>query len=602
MSQRRLRNTIIILMDPDFTERPVAVLLEQLFLLFCCMGLAFLLMGVYHNLWRYADAREYLALAAGGLCGGLLYLVAALLLLPERRLSITFTALVTCSTLVLMLTARFTYCELRKRQLLSERRAGRTPVGIIGAGSAGLQLLSEMERVRRGEAYQPVCFLDDDTAKIGGRIRGVPVMGPIAELPRLLRENPVSELIIAIPALDFNRRREIIDLCSSRNIRVRILPDTLRFIRSEREDILATLRDIEIGDLLERPQITFDDEQVQALLRDKVILVTGGGGSIGAELCRQVAANHPRHLVILDIYENSAYEIQQELLQKYGGALALSVEIASICDRVKVEALFGRYHPQIVFHAAAHKHVPLMEDCPAEAIGNNVFGTLNVLRAATEFLAEQFVLISTDKAVNPTSVMGATKRLCEMLLQMYGHSTQTRFSAVRFGNVLGSHGSVIPLFQKQIACGGPVTVTHPEITRFFMTIPEATALVLQASCYARGGEIFILDMGKPIKVLTLAEKLIRLSGYEPYRDIEIKFTGLRPGEKLYEELLLSEEGTRATENRLIHIGHPLDFDETEFARQLLRLRAEAETPGADLSAELRRILPNYRSPEWEKQE
>lgn len=583
--------------DAGFQKDRLGLLLGQLVLLSFCLQAALWLTRTYENLWRYAGAREYLALTAGGLLGGLAYLAPALAFFGDDRLSVTFTALICCATLLVMLSARFIYSLWhKKRGVLRKTDNERVRVGIIGAGSAGIELLGEMLDSRFG-AYEPVCFFDDSPGKIGGRVRNIPIYGPIEELPRLVQGKRIDELVIAAPALNSVRRREIIELCSALHFKVRILADTLGYIQQDgRGNFISALRDIRIEDLLDRPKVVLNDAEVGGMLAGKVVLVTGGGGSIGSEICRQAAERSPRRLILLDVYENNAYQVQQELRRRFGDNLDLAVEIASVRDRAKLEYIFEKYRPQVVFHAAAHKHVPLMEDCPDEAVKNNIFGTLNAVRAADRFHAERFVLISTDKAVNPASVMGATKRVCEMIMQTYSRGSYTRFAAVRFGNVLGSHGSVVPLFQGQILSGGPVTVTHPEMTRFFMTIPEATALVLQASAYAREGEIFILDMGRPVKILTIAEKLIRLSGYVPYQDIEIRFTGLRPGEKLHEELLLAGEETYGTENRLIRIGKRIDFDESVFADRLLELEAKACDPQVDFRRELGRLVPNFRAP------
>lgn len=494
-----------------------------------------------------------------------------------------------------MLLVRISYRVYRNYVRFSQGEH-KIPCAIIGAGAAGIQLLDELHG--NGDSkYDVKYFFDDDKNKRHRRIHGIEVRGTIEELPLYLESNHIRHLFVAIPSASESRRHEILQALSQlEGVHVSTLPSTLEVI--QRRPMRGQLREVQIEDLLGRTPIQLDQAPVDDFLEGKVVMVTGGGGSIGSELCRQIVKHDPRKLIIVDIYENNAYDIQQELLYHYGGRLDLTVEIASVRDQARVEQLMDKYRPDVVFHAAAHKHVPLMETSPQEAIRNNVFGTLNMVRAADRYGVKKFLLISTDKAVNPTSVMGATKRLCEMILQsMKGHST-TDFVAVRFGNVLGSNGSVVPLFKRQIAAGGPVTVTDKRIIRYFMTISEAAQLVLQAGAQARKNELFVLNMGQPVKILELAENLIRLSGYTPYRDIEIIETGLRPGEKLYEELLIASRDIEQTENSQIFIERQPAITPGEMARKLSILRAalDAEDPAAIRSA-LHQTVPTFHEPE-----
>ena len=497
-----------------------------------------------------------------------------------------------------MLAVRFGYRMYRTFSIQRDQ-PGAVPVAIIGAGSAGVQLLNEIQH-NPNSRYHVQCFFDDDPAKVNKRIRGVPISGFISQaLPRM-RAMDIHEAIFAIPSMDELHRKEILRQLADRSIRVSTLPSTLELI--DRKPIRQQLREVRIEDLLGRDAIQLDISAVAGLLSGRTVLVTGGGGSIGSELCRQIVKYGPKRLVIFDIYENNAYDIQQELLYQYGRDLPLSVEIGSVRDPRRLELLFDTYKPDVVFHAAAHKHVPLMETSPQEAIRNNVFGTLNTVRAADAHGVKKFILISTDKAVNPTSVMGASKRLCEMVVQSMAGCSQTTFAAVRFGNVLGSNGSVVPLFRRQIAAGGPVTVTDKRIIRYFMTIPEAAQLVLEAGAMAKQNELFVLDMGRPVKILELAENMIRLSGYEPYRDIEIVETGLRPGEKLYEELLIASRNLEKTGNGMIFVEHqpPVTPEELERKLTLLNDALEKTMRTEDVSCireVLHRVVPTFHEPE-----
>ena len=497
-----------------------------------------------------------------------------------------------------MLAVRFGYRMYRTFSIQRDQ-PGAIPVAIIGAGSAGVQLLDELQH-NSNSRYHVQCFFDDDPAKVNKRIRGVPISGFISQaLPRM-RAMDIHEAIFAIPSMDEMHRKEILRQLADRSIRVSTLPSTLELI--DQKPIRQQLREVKIEDLLGRDTIELDISAVEGLLFGRTVLVTGGGGSIGSELCRQIVKHHPKRLVIFDIYENNAYDIQQELLYQYGRDLPLSVEIGSVRDPRRLELLFDTYKPDVVFHAAAHKHVPLMETSPQEAIRNNVFGTLNTVRAADAHGVKKFILISTDKAVNPTSVMGASKRLCEMVVQSMAGCSQTTFAAVRFGNVLGSNGSVVPLFRRQIAAGGPVTVTDKRIIRYFMTIPEAAQLVLEAGAMAKQNELFVLDMGRPVKIIELAENMIRLSGYEPYRDIEIVETGLRPGEKLYEELLIASRDLEKTGNGMIFVEHqpPVTPEELERKLTLLNDALEKTMRTEDVSCireVLHRVVPTFHEPE-----
>jgi len=443
---------------------------------------------------------------------------------------------------------------------------------LVGAGSGAYLLMREIANNPNAE-NRIVCVVDDDRTKWGSTIRGIKIVGGRDMIQEAVKKHRIDEIIIAIPSLSDEERKELIDICNKTSCVVRILPEIATSLHGQ---LVSSIRDVEVSDIIGREAVKINQKEVKSFLHGKRVLITGGGGSIGSELCRQIMAAGPENLIIFDIYENNAYDIQQELIRKYGKD-RLAVIIGSVRDKDKLEQVFDRYKPQIVFHAAAHKHVPLMEDSPCEAIKNNCLGTLNAVHMADKYGVENFVLISTDKAVRPTNVMGASKRICEMIMQNFAANSKTKFAAVRFGNVLGSNGSVVPLFLKQINEGGPVTVTHKDITRFFMTIPEAVSLVLQASYYAGGGEIFVLDMGEPVRIYDLAEKIIMLKGLRPGKDIEIKITGLRPGEKLYEEVLMDEEGMKKTPNDLIMIGQPIQMDYMDFMTSLNWLISEAES-------------------------
>ena len=550
--------------------------------------IVFFLFRMYSTMWSVAGVRE-----AGhiiGACGlASLIQIAGMLMLemkvPRSYYVLSFFALCACEGLVRLSYRIFTSIRLPGSVKASDRR-----VLIAGAGTSGAVILKEMLTSQYAQGHV-VCFVDDDKNKVGKILNGVPIAGKREDIPGLVEKYKVDEIYIAMPSAPAKDRKEIIEICRETGCRVKILPGIYQLLNGEVS--VGKLREVEIEDLLGREPVQVNIDEILDYVHGKVVLVTGGGGSIGSELCRQIAGHQPKTLIVFDVYENNAYDLQQELKDKFP-KLHLVVLIGSVRNTHRIESVFEKYRPEIVYHAAAHKHVPLMEDSPNEAIKNNVFGTYKTAKAADKYGAKRFVLISTDKAVNPTNIMGASKRMCEMVIQMMNAKSKTDFVAVRFGNVLGSNGSVIPLFKKQIEQGGPVTVTHPDIIRYFMTIPEAVSLVLQAGAYAKGGEIFILDMGEPVKILDLAKNLIRLSGYKPGEDIAITFTGLRPGEKLYEELLMDEEGMQDTPNKLIHIGKPIAFDTKEFSEQLDRLYEVANLDSEMIRGEVKKIVPTYQ--------
>jgi FlaA1/EpsC-like NDP-sugar epimerase len=460
---------------------------------------------------------------------------------------------------------------------------------VVGAGEAANVIIKEI--VNSNFSTMVIrCIIDDDEGKWGRFIQGLKVAGGRDKIIECADTYDIDEIIVAMPSISRTELTEILDICKETNCKLRTLPGMYQLVSGEVS--VSALRDVEIEDLLGREPVEVDLDSILGYVKGKKVLVTGGGGTIGSELCRQIAAKNPSHLIALDIYENGIYDVQQELLNTYPD-LHLTVLIASVRNTNRIRQIFAEYRPEIVYHAAAHKHVPLMEESPNEAIKNNVFGTYKTAMAAATHGTERFVMISTDKAVNPTNIMGASKRVCEMIIQSFNKKYETEFVAVRFGNVLGSSGSVIPIFKKQIAEGGPVTVTHPDIIRYFMTIPEAVSLVLQAGAYAKGGEIFVLDMGKPVKILDLAKNLISLSGFRPDEDIKIEFTGLRPGEKLFEELLMEEEGMKETANRLIYIGKPIDLDEERFFAQLQELELASKNESAEIRTMIRELVPSY---------
>lgn len=549
---------------------------------------------MYKSVWRYASATEMLNIVFATCCASVAQFV--LCQLTNQKMPRSYYIIYLFLLFAMTCGIRFSYRILRiinmKRTEIAQKKTGNN-VMLIGGGAATNAILKEAES-SQFVSMNIKCIIDDNPGCHGKFLRGVPIVGGREKIADAVGQYSIDEIIFAIPSASNKVRKEILDICKETGCKLRTLPGIYQLINGDVS--VSKLKEVEIEDLLGRDPIQINTEEVLNSVHNKVILVTGGGGSIGSELCRQIAAHHPKQLIILDIYENSVYEIQQELLRKYP-ELNQVVLIASVRNTARIEKIFETYRPDIVYHAAAHKHVPLMETSPNEAIKNNVFGTYKTAQAAAKYGVKKFVLISTDKAVNPTNIMGASKRICEMVIQMMNHTTDTNFVAVRFGNVLGSNGSVIPLFKQQIAAGGPVTVTDPNIIRYFMTIPEAVSLVLQAGAYARGGEIFVLNMGEPVKILDLATNLIKLSGYKPGEDIEIKFTGLRPGEKMYEELLMNEEGLKETANKMIFIGKPIEFDEEEFRRQLDLLEQEAVNEDGDIRKEVMKIVPTYHPTE-----
>lgn len=521
-------------------------------------------LGLYNSLWKYASVSEGIRIIIATIIIFIINIVAVAI--TDFR-SISWTIIYALISLSFLIATRFTPRLIRHYKLLnckSSIQQSNENVLIVGAGDAAEILIKEMQQNPELE-MNPICLVDDNESKLNKRILNIKVLGNRYDIPHLVEKNNISLIIVAIPSANNIEISKIYDICQSTKVKVKTLSG-LDILNNDSVSV-KQIRDVEVQDLLGRSQIKVNLQEIMDYVKDKVCLVTGGGGSIGSELCRQIVKNDPKKLIIFDIYENNAYNIEQELRREYPNA-DLLVLIGSVRDKVKIDDLFKKYHPDIVYHAAAHKHVPLMETSPNEAVKNNVFGTLNVARAADKYGTKRFILISTDKAVNPTNIMGATKRICEMIVQTINKKSNTEFVAVRFGNVLGSNGSVIPLFKEQIKKGGPVTVTHENITRFFMTIPEAVSLVLQAGAFAKGGEIFVLDMGSPVRIYDLAYNLIKLSGFTPNVDIEIKVTGLRPGEKLYEELLMDEEGLQDTPNHLIHIGKPIELDEENLFNKL----------------------------------
>ena len=486
--------------------------------------------------------------------------------------------------------SRFMYRMIRT--VLNKYRNIKTSnnVMIIGAGEATNVIMREIQNSSYLANSNIACIIDDDRRKVGKYIRGVKVIGTRDKIKEAAKLYDIDEIIFAIPSASNEVKRDILNICKETDCTLKILPGVYQMVDGEIN--VNSIRNVDVLDLLGRDPIEVDIESIMDYVKDKVIMVTGGGGSIGSELCRQLVSHKPKQLIIFDIYENNAYDIQQELKINYPDANVVTL-IGSIRNVSRLESVFAQYKPDIVYHAAAHKHVPLMEVSPDEAVKNNVVGTWNVARMADKYGVKKFVMISTDKAVNPTNVMGATKRICEMIVQTYNEISKTDFVAVRFGNVLGSNGSVIPLFKRQIEAGGPVTVTDPNIIRYFMTIPEAVSLVLQAGAYAKGGEIFILDMGEPVKIDDLAKNLIRLSGYTLGVNMEIKYTGLRPGEKLYEELLMKEEGLQETDNKLIHIGKPIEFDKENFFDNLEKLKEEAYSETGNIRESLKKVVDTY---------
>ena len=604
--------------DPLFVEGFLQTILPTM----AVTVLVYLALGLYNSIWHFVGISEVRRLlAANGILAVCWFLVVQLGWVRMPR-SYYFVGLPMCflSTLCVHFSVRFA-ASLKRDLTAGLMQKNRENIMVIGAGSAGRSLITEFSSSRHLKG-RIVCVIDDNPAKRRQLLEGVPIVGTRSEIPQAVKRYNIRRIIFAIPSASPQTRKDILRICATTRCKVQTVPGIYQLVNGDVS--ITRLKDVDVQDLLGRESVAVDVEQIDNFVSDKVVMVTGGGGSIGSELCRQIALLGPKQLVILDIYENNAYDIQQELRRTHP-ELDLRVLIGSVRSRKRLDDILSAYRPELVFHAAAHKHVPLMEDSPNEAIKNNVFGTYNMAQAAADHGVKKFVLISTDKAVNPTNIMGASKRLCEMVIQSFdrkirsgktqaltplhvhtedGDGTMrsmtgsaaapaTEFVAVRFGNVLGSNGSVIPRFKEQIARGGPVTVTHPDIIRYFMTIPEAASLVLQAGTYARGGEIFVLDMGAPVKIDTLARNLIRLSGLKPDEDIAITYTGLRPGEKLYEEKLMAEEGMQKTENELIHIGNPIPFDMDAFVIQLEKLMNAAHNNDENIWQIVAQMVPTY---------
>ena len=553
--------------------------------------LVFAVLRLYNSLWRFASISELNRVLVATVGTTLFQIVGITVFIQRMPVSYYIFGAVLQFGMILVVRFSYRYITL-ERARRAKHVHGIHRAMVIGAGAAGQVIIRELKNSDVADAV-PVCVIDDNPNKWGRLIEGIPIVGGRYDIMKMIGKYRVDQIIYAIPATTGKNRKDILNLCKDSGCRMMTVPGVYQLVNGEVS--VKTLRDVEITDLLGRAQVKVNNEEIFAAIRGKTVLVTGGGGSIGSELCRQIAHAGPKKLVIFDIYENNAYEIQQELIRKYGDQLDMDVRIGSVRNTNRIRWIMEHYHPDVVYHAAAHKHVPLMEDSPNEAIKNNVIGTYKTAKAAAAAGVKKFVLISTDKAVNPTNIMGASKRLCEMVVQMMNRkSPETDFVAVRFGNVLGSNGSVIPLFKKQIAEGGPVTVTDKNIIRYFMTIPEAVSLVLQASYYARGGEIFVLDMGDPVRIDDMARNLIRLSGYEPDVDIMVEYTGLRPGEKLYEELLMDEEGMRETENELIYIGKPIEMDDEKFEEQIRELDKESRQEDGRIKELVAGIVPTYQ--------
>lgn len=554
---------------------------------------SFKLFKCYSSLWRYAGEEELISI----LSACLVYVIPVYIV--HRLIGIDYSILFYAVSTILIIGytggLRLVYRTGRrfKTRMIVSQDSQR--VLVVGAGSAGQMIINELKENPQLKKV-PVGIIDDDINKIGRVIHNVKILGNTSQVKEIVEKENVDEIILAIANVDKARKSEIINICKETKCKLKTIPGIYEIIDGKVD--IKKIRDVDIEDLLGREPIKVNMEEMSGYIEERTVLVTGGGGSIGSELCRQIASFNPKHLIIVDNYENNAYAIQQELIRRYEGKLNLSTIIASIREYKRMDEIFNEYKPDVVFHAAAHKHVPLMENSPSEAIKNNIFGTLNVARLADAYKVKRMVLISTDKAVNPTNIMGATKRAAEMIIQTINKNSETEFVAVRFGNVLGSNGSVIPLFKKQIAEGGPVTITHPDIIRYFMTIPEAVQLVLQAGAMAKGGEIFILDMGEPVKIVDLANNLIRLSGFEPGVDIKIEYSGLRAGEKLYEELLMSEEGLTKTANSKIFIGKPVEFDTKKVMYNLEMLKKIVDNEDVELiDSVMRAFVTTYIRPE-----
>ena len=553
----------------------------------------FAMLHLYSSLWSYASTTELLYVISACIIDSIVNMICILAFYQNGEghpLPRGYYLLYGMFLLAFTLFGRYFYRLIRiARGHIFIDRTQRKRILIIGAGDAGSALIKEITNSKE-VSMQIAGIIDDNPSKKGTYIHGVRVFGGRDCIREVCEEFAIQEIMIALPSASAQEIKGIVEICKETGCELKRLPGMYQIVNGDVS--VSKLKEVDVNDLLGREPVTVNLDSILGYVSQKVVLVTGGGGSIGSELCRQIAGHKPEQLIIVDIYENNAYDVQQELKKKYPW-LNLVVLVASVRNTRRMDDIFARYKPDIVYHAAAHKHVPLMEESPNEAVKNNVLGTWKVVQASDRAHVKKFVMISTDKAVNPTNIMGATKRICEMIIQTYNRRSKTEFVAVRFGNVLGSNGSVIPLFKKQIASGGPVTVTHPDIIRYFMTIPEAVSLVLQAGAFAKGGEIFVLDMGEPVRILDLANNLILLSGHKPGEDIRVEFTGLRPGEKLYEEMLMDEEGLQDTENHMIHIGKPIEFDEEKFLKDLENLSEYVVNEPEDIREWVQRIVPTY---------
>lgn len=551
--------------------------------------------NLYDFIWKYASIDELISIIYSVSISNIIFILYSYLISYKLLRSIHYRFPFTVHIIFWLLCVialggtRFVYRIIAGRDGGVASSVENKKVLIVGAGDAGAMLIKEVKK-HKSLNYDIIGLIDDDVSKIGQVINGIKVLGTRREIIKICDKKEIEEIFITVPSIPFQERREIYNICKKTNCKLKTLPGIYEIISGDVN--ISQLRDVDINDLLGRNPIKLNNDNINEYIKDKVVLVTGGGGSIGSELCRQIVRFFPKKLIILDIYENNAYDLQMELKYKYP-ELDLEVIIASIRDFERLKEIFGRYRPYVVFHAAAHKHVPLMENNPAEAIKNNIIGTYNVVKCSHLYKVRRFVQISTDKAVNPTNIMGATKRFCEKIIQAFDRESKTEYVAVRFGNVLGSNGSVIPLFKKQIKQGGPVTVTHPDINRFFMTIPEAAQLVIQAGAMAKGGEIFVLDMGEPVKIVDLARDLIRLSGLKPDEDIKIEFTGLRPGEKLYEELLMDEVALTSTEHEKIFVEKPMDFNIEYIEKSIEEFREVIDKDKQEMFKLVQEKVPTY---------
>lgn len=548
------------------------------------------LLGLYTKLLRYIDINDALKILAAGAIEAVYF---ALIAIFSQSLTLEWFIIAALFYILCLCISRlayrvFVYMESSVKHNSDKKNGVR--VMIVGAGDAGSLIIKDIKTSDKTNIY-PVCAIDDDVNKRGQMLHGVKVVGTTEDIKETAEKYKIDQIIVAVPSAGKQTLKRILSECQKTDCKTKFLPGVYQLVKGN--VTVSDAKDVEITDLLGRDSVKVDLDEIMEYIENKTVMVTGGGGSIGSELCRQIAAHKPERLIIFDVYENNTYEIQQELIRKYGSSLNLIVIIGSVRDKKRVDSVFAKYRPQIVFHAAAHKHVPLMEFSPNEAIKNNVGGTYQVAEAAGKYGAQRFILISSDKAVNPTNVMGATKRVCEMIIQAMNKKYDTEYVAVRFGNVLGSNGSVVPLFKKQIAEGGPVTITDKRIVRYFMTIQEAVSLVLQAGAYAKGGEIFVLDMGEPVKIYDLAINMIKLSGYEPFTDIDVKEIGLRPGEKLYEERLMEEEGLLKTANDMISVGKPIEFDESSLFDNIEKIVKKAYAENSDIKKELGKLVPTY---------